>query len=121
MLSKTISDIKLRKFLNVFDYITDSSDNIYKYVNPKTNNIDISFYYKNIDVIVLGYKIKTIDGIYTIGVFGMKHIRKKKSLLDELLNENNLIDKWKVEKKKLLIKYTQLPIEIINLIVSFVR
>lgn len=121
MLSKTISDIKLRKLLNVYDYYTDSSNNICKYVNPKTNNIDISFYYKNIDVIVLGYKIKTIDGIYEVNVFGMRHIRKKKSLLDELINENKLIYKWKKEKKELLIKYTQLPIEIINLIVSFVR
>ena len=119
-MNKQICDIRLRKFLNVFDYLTDSSDNIYKYVNPKTNNIDISFYYKNIDVIVLGYKIKTIDGIYTIDVFGMKHIRKKRCLLEELLNENNLIDKWKREKKELLLKYTQLPIEIINLIVSFI-
>ena len=119
-MNKQICDIRLRKFLNVSDYLTDSSDNIYKYVNPKTNNINISFYYKNIDVIVLGYIIKTIDGIYTIDVFGMKHIRKKRSLLDELLNENNLIDKWKREKKELLLKYTQFPIEIINLIVSFI-
>lgn len=121
MLSKTINDIKLRRLLNVYDYHTDSSDNIYKYVNPKTNNIDISFYYKNIDVIVLGYKIKTIDGICKVDVFGMRHIRKKKSLLNELLNENKLIDIWKKEKRALLIKYTELPIEIINLIVSFVR
>jgi hypothetical protein len=114
-----IDDITIRKILNIkkFD-IVNINDNILKNKREKKLNNIVSFYLTNDrNISCIGFIIDTIDGEFTIPVIGMKNIRKKRLIKKELLLY--IFQKHKKQKYNILIKYTNLPIEIIDKIMIY--
>lgn len=101
-------DITIRHILNVKKYNT-----IYKTELPKKSNI--SYFKMTNNILCIGFTINTIDGDITIPVIGMKHIRIKNDIKNDLQNYiPKLEKKRKFTKYLILIKYSNLPTEMID-------
>lgn len=119
---KKFNDIKMRDILQVQDYKVKSVKYLEKlkgftHSNPLSN---FTYYLHTPDTICTEFLISTIDGIFSIPVIGMKHIRAKTQI------KNNLVDYLPYFKKKNNIKigmyllfYTDLPNEMIQYILKF--
>ena len=112
--SKSYNDLFIKKILNLEYYLIDNIDNIEYYLD---NNMPF-FYYEN-NLIVVGYRIKTILGNLVIPVINMEHIIYNKQLNREIIEKTNKI-KVKKRKQKLyyvsliISKKTDIPIDILR-------
>ena len=112
--NKTYNDLFIKKILNLEFYLLDNIDNIEYYLD---NNMPF-FYYEN-NLIVVGYRIKTILGNLIIPVINMEHIIYNKQLNREIIEKTNKI---KVRKRKqklyylslIITKKTSIPIDILR-------
>ena len=119
MLIERFNDVTIRRILNVQEYITIPSTEM-----PNRNGIepslsDVSYFYINNNTLLcIGFLIKTSYGDINIPVIGMKHIRVKNNIKNDLLEYLP-----KLEKKRqfnyylLLLHYTNLPHEMIEKII----
>ena len=105
-----VNDLFIRDLLNIkYDLVIDSE---YEFILRKRN---ISYYYKNNNLLSYGYVIKTYNGLYDIPIIGMRNVRKKKEINKELRyisNKKNvirtMINNTKISKdiiKNIIIKY----------------
>ena len=119
----SLCEIKLRKILNVseFDEIHVDEVKNYDYWKYRICFKNIIFFYKNPNKIVLGYKIKIYNGSYiNFPVIGCRNIKLKQKLKKEIIIYKKKIDKRKQFTKYLiLIKYSNLPIEMIDKILFY--
>lgn len=84
------------------------------------NKSNILYFKINKNILCIGFIINTIDGDITIPVIGMKHIRIKNDIKNDLqIYIPKLEKKRKFLKYLLLIKYSNLPIEMIDKIMRF--
>ena len=119
---KRFNDIKIRKILQVQDLQIESIELITKMNNSEDcNSLNNFTYFKQGNTtICTGFMISTINSIITIPVIGMKHIRVKTKIKNELVN---YIPRFKLKQNKknflLLLHYTDLPVEIIQYIMKF--
>ena len=119
---KRLNDIKIRKILQVKELQIEPIEVIQRMNNSKDcNSLNNFTYFKQGNTtICTGFMISTIDSIITIPVIGMKHIRVKTKIKNELVN---YIPRFKLKQNKknclLLLHYTDLPIEIIQYIINF--
>lgn len=112
--NKTYNDLFIRKILNLEYYLLDNIDNIEYYLD---NNMPF-FYYEN-NLIVVGYRIKTISGSLIIPVINMENIIYNKKLNREIIEKT---DKIKIKKRKqklflitlIIDKKTDIPIDILR-------
>ena len=80
---------------------------------------NISYFKMTNNILCIGFTINTIDGDITIPVIGMKHIRIKNDIKNDLQNYiPKLEKKRKFLKYLLLIKYSNLPTEMIDKIMD---
>ena len=93
---------------------------------PNRNGIepslsDVSYFYINNNTLCIGFLIKTSYGDINIPVIGMKHIRVKNNIKNDLLEYlPKLEKKIHFNNYLLLLHYTNLPHEIIEKIMFFV-
>lgn len=116
---RRFDDIIIRKILQVKDYKLISIDSSpATFFRIQTYNEPYFFY--NFSMICIGYNVNTIDGDITLPVIGMRHIRKKENIKDELLKYIPKFHKRRKDKiHSLLIKHLNLPIEIIYKIMKY--
>ena len=119
----SLCEIKLRQILNVheFEEIDISQLKNSDYWTYKTCVKNITFFYKNTDKIVIGYKIKIYDNSEIIlPVIGHRDIKLRQNLKKELIQYIKILEnKTKLKKYLILIKYSNLPIEMINRIMFY--
>lgn len=115
MLGSRFNDITIRNILNIKDYLLIPYSEIYK-----KENCNKSFFYMDNYKICIGFKIDTIDGKITIPVIGMKNIRLRRRIKYDLQKYHIQLNKKKKLKSYLiLLNYTNLPIELIDKIISY--
>ena len=120
-----ICDIKMRQILNVKTYVTTDKDKFFEKHNIN-NNYDyqsfsnITFFHMNNKEVCTEFSINTDYGDFTIPVLGMKHLQFKKKIKNDLLNYLPDFEK-KIKHKYylILIKFTNLPIEMIEHIIYY--
>ena len=115
-----LCDITLRKILNIKKYELINSNELPLLKNERERRLsDITSFYltlkKNISCI--GFIIDTINGEHIIPVIGMRHIRIKIKLKNDL--QKYIYQKSKMKKYNLLLEYSNLPIEIIDRIIYY--
>lgn len=116
------NDIKMRQILQVRGYKLETLVNLkqkqgYVHTNPLSN---ISYFTQSPSLICSGFEIATIDGIISIPVISMIHIRAKTEIKNSLLEYLPLFkEKNRKHASLYLLYYTQLPIEIIQYIMKF--
>ena len=115
MLRSQINDISIRNILNIKDYLLIPYPEIYN-----KENCNKSFFYMDNYNICIGFKIDTIDGELNIPVIGMKNIRLKRKIKYDLQKYHiQLKKKRKLKSYLILLNYTNLPIELIDKIISY--
>lgn len=115
MLRSQINDISIRNILNIKDYLLIP----YSEINKK-ENCNQSFFYMDNHTICIGFRIDTIDGEIIIPVIGMKNIRLKRRIQYDLQKFHiELNKKRKLKSYLTLLNYTNLPIELIDKIISY--
>ena len=116
------NDIKMREILQVIGYKLETLENLkqkqgYVHTNPLSN---ISYFTQSPSLICSGFEIATIDGIISIPVISMIHIRAKTEIKNSLLEYLPLFkEKNRKQTCLYLLYYTQLPIELIQYIMKF--
>ena len=116
------NDIKMRQILQVIGYKLETLVNLqqkqgYVHTNPLSN---ISYFTQSPSLICSGFEIATIDGIISIPVISMIHIKAKTEIKNSLLEYLPLFkEKNRKQTCLYLLKYTKLPIEIIQYIMKF--
>ncbi len=119
---KRFNDIKIREILQVKELQIEPVEAIEKMHNSEDlySLRNFTYFKQSQKTICTGFLISTIDGMISIPVIGMKHIRVKTAIKKELIN---YIPTFKLKHKKkyylLLLHYTDLPIEIIQYIMKF--
>ena len=116
------NDIKMREILQVIGYKLETFVNLkkkqgYVHSNPLSN---ITYFIQSPSLICTEFEIVTIDGIISIPVISMIHIKAKTEIKKSLLNYLPLFKEKNKKKAGLyLLNYTELPIEIIQYIMKF--
>jgi len=105
---KTFDDIILRKYFNITDYLYSTIECITYFKKRK-----YSYFQENINTIVVGYIINTINGLNEYPIIDMNNIRIRKRLIIDLKIKYN--EKIKV----IILKQTILPIDIIYNILNY--
>ena len=109
------NDITIRNILNIKDYLLIPYLEIYNKENCKK-----SFFYMDNYNICIGFKIDTIEGEVITPIIAMKNIRLKRRIKYDLQKYHiQLNKKRKLKSYLILLNYTNLPIELINKIISF--
>ena len=113
----------ITKIFNVIDYETINNKELKK-LSPNKQKMTkiISFYVgkKNKFKYKIGYIVDTIVGKYIIPIQNGNEIRQKYNIKKELLKiYPKLEEKKKFKKYLILIKYSNLPIEIIDKIINY--
>lgn len=116
------NDIKIREILKVEEYqkepvkiLENMRQN--RIINPLSR---FTYFYQGNETICTGFIISTIDGKICIPVIGMKHIRVKTQIKNQLIKYLPHFEKRKITKIGLyLLYYTDLPLEIIQNICKF--
>jgi hypothetical protein len=113
----------ITKIFNVIDYETISNKQLKKLsVNKQKMTKIISFYIgkTNKYIYKIGYIVNTIDGRYIIPIQNGNEIRQKYNIKKELLKVYPKIEEKRKSKKYLiLIKYSNLPVEVIDKIMEY--
>jgi hypothetical protein len=115
----SFNDVSIRTILNIKDYVKIPSQNINKKSNEQLLS-KITYFYIDDYTVCIGFLINTINGDITIPVIGMEHIRLKNNLRNDLLEFiPRLKKKRKLNAYIFLIRYCNLPIEMIDMIMLY--
>ena len=84
------------------------------------NQTDQKYFYTDYNTICIGYLINTINGVLSIPIISMKDIRSNINIKYDLIEYiPKLEKKRKLNNYLFLIRYSNLPIEMIEIIMSF--
>lgn len=110
-----LDDINIRKILQIYDY--DYQDRNLDYIYRKKK---IPYWYQNNTQIVVGFYINSISGLQWTPVISWRHIILKSYIAHEIPSQINIIKIKRKEKiKNILLNNSELPLEIIDLILYF--